>query len=61
MKNPLSRREFVKTGAASAMVASAPEVLVPKATRPVVIASANGNKYKNGGPRTAVEEAFGAS
>ncbi len=58
MKHPLSRREFVKAGAASAVLASAPEVLVPKATRPVVIASANGNKYKNGGPRTAVEEAF---
>jgi N4-(beta-N-acetylglucosaminyl)-L-asparaginase len=58
MKHPLSRREFVKSGAASAVFASAPEVLVPKAGRPVVIASDNGNKYKNGGPRTAVEEAF---
>jgi N4-(beta-N-acetylglucosaminyl)-L-asparaginase len=26
--------------------------------RPVVIASANGNKFKNGGPRTCVAEAF---
>jgi N4-(beta-N-acetylglucosaminyl)-L-asparaginase len=58
MKQSVTRRQFVKAGAASAVVASAPEVLVPKATRPVVIASANGNKYKNGGPRTAVEEAF---
>jgi len=39
-------------------VVAAPTVLVPKATRPVVIASANGNKYRNGGPRTCVEEAF---
>ncbi len=55
MRTWLSRREFVKAGAA---VAAAPTVLIPKATRPVVVASANGNKYKNGGPRTAVEEAF---
>ncbi len=55
MSLSLSRREFVKAGAA---VAAAPTVLVPKATRPVVVASANGNKYRNGGPRTAVEEAF---
>ena len=39
-------------------MAAAPTVLVAKSTRPVVVASANGNKYKNGGPRTAVEEAF---
>jgi len=26
--------------------------------KPVVVSSANGNKFKNGGPRTAVEEAF---
>jgi N4-(beta-N-acetylglucosaminyl)-L-asparaginase len=39
--------------------AQGPTVLAPKTVKPVVIASANGNKYKNGGPRTAVEEAFG--
>jgi N4-(beta-N-acetylglucosaminyl)-L-asparaginase len=55
MTTSLSRREFVKAGAA---VAAAPTVLVAKSTRPVVVASANGNKYKNGGPRTVVEEAF---
>jgi N4-(beta-N-acetylglucosaminyl)-L-asparaginase len=32
-------------------------VLTPGSVRPVVVASANGNQYKNGGPRTAVEEA----
>jgi N4-(beta-N-acetylglucosaminyl)-L-asparaginase len=58
----ISRREFVKAGAALAAVPSAlaaPTMLVAKATRPVVISSANGNKFKNGGPRTCVEEAFG--
>src|SRR5687768_11152290 len=38
--------------------AQAPAVHTPRAARPVVIASANGNRFKNGGPRTAVEEAF---
>ena len=35
-----------------------PTVLVRRATPPVVISSANGNVFKNGGPRTGVEEAF---
>ncbi len=59
MKRLLGRREFVKAGAAAAVApVVAPVVLAPRSTRPVVVASANGNKYKNGGPRTAVEEAF---
>ena len=35
-----------------------PTVLRRGPSRPVVIASANGNTYKNGGPRTCVHEAF---
>jgi N4-(beta-N-acetylglucosaminyl)-L-asparaginase len=67
MKRTMSRREFVKKGTAAGVVAASgvpqalahgPTVLAPKGTRPVVISSANGNKYKNGGPRTCVEEAF---
>jgi len=60
----VSRREFVQAGAGIAAVGAAPAlaqgptVYVPGATKPVVIASANGNHYKNGGPRTAVDEAF---
>src|SRR6188472_4077083 len=60
----MSRREFVQAGAGIAAVGAAPAlaqgptVYVPGATKPVVIASANGNHYKNGGPRTAVDEAF---
>jgi N4-(beta-N-acetylglucosaminyl)-L-asparaginase len=42
--------------AARQVVAAAPAVRA--SFRPVVIASANGNKFKNGGPRTAVAEAF---
>jgi N4-(beta-N-acetylglucosaminyl)-L-asparaginase len=58
----LSRRAFVAAGtglvagAASAARGQGPAVVT--GPRPVVIASANGNRFKNGGPRTAVEEAF---
>ncbi len=57
----LNRREFVKAGVAlgaGPLLTRAPTVLVPKPTRPVVVSSANGNKFKNGGPRTCVQEAF---
>ena len=66
MGRGVSRREFVKAGAAASVVTAAskagadesPTVLVRKATPPVVIASANGHEFRNGGPRTCVEEAF---
>jgi N4-(beta-N-acetylglucosaminyl)-L-asparaginase len=61
----ISRRDFVKTSGAGLVAAGAspapgqaPTVVTPRSVKPVVIASANGHKYKNGGPRTAVEEAF---
>lgn len=38
--------------------AQSPTVVAARATLPVVVASANGNKFKNGGARTCVEEAF---
>jgi len=66
MNDKMSRREFVKAGTAASVVATvpaaafgqAPTVLVRKATPPVVISSGNGNEYRNGGPRTCVEEAY---
>src|SRR6185503_6250628 len=66
MSQKISRREFVKAGTAATVAASvpaaglaqAPSVLVRKATPPVVISSANGHEYKNGGPRSCVEEAW---
>jgi N4-(beta-N-acetylglucosaminyl)-L-asparaginase len=66
MKGPISRRRFVKSGTALGALAAgarplfaqSPTVLVRKATPPVVIASANGNTVKNGGPRTCVAEAY---
>ena len=66
MSQRISRRQFVKAGTAATVAASVPEaafaqgpsVLVRKATPPVVISSANGHEFKNGGPRSCVEEAW---
>jgi N4-(beta-N-acetylglucosaminyl)-L-asparaginase len=64
LRQKVSRREFVRAGtgmvaagAAAPAFGQAPAVR-SAGSRPVVIASANGNQYKNGGPRTGVEEAF---
>jgi N4-(beta-N-acetylglucosaminyl)-L-asparaginase len=65
MARKLNRREFVRqtavaltaTSAAPAF-AQAPTVMTSKSVRPVVVASANGNRWKNGGSRTCVEQAF---
>ena len=66
MSQRVSRRAFVKAGAAVSALAAgakplfaqAPTVLVRKATPPIVVSSANGNVFKNGGSRTAVAEAY---
>src|SRR5262249_59175841 len=66
-------RQFVRATTAAGVAAAAmpatliggpvgpgqgPTVLTPKSVRPVVISSANGNRFKNGGTQTAVEKAF---
>jgi len=66
----ISRREFVNSGILAAVAATgekssrplfspgqAPAVIT-RTTRPVVIASGNGNRFRNGGNATCVEEAF---
>ena len=66
MTKKLSRREFVKSGAAAAGVAvtaktafgAAPTVITPRSAKPLVISSGNGNTVKNGGPEVCVEKAF---
>src|SRR2546425_6338534 len=71
MTNKLNRRDFVRTttaaGVAAAAVpralfaegsAQAPIVLTPKSVKPVVVSSANGNRFKNGGTQTCVEKVF---
>jgi N4-(beta-N-acetylglucosaminyl)-L-asparaginase len=61
----VTRRDFVLTGAVVSLAASGrraaaqgPTLMTKRATKPVVIASANGNFYKNGGAQTSVEKAF---
>ena len=66
MGKKLNRRDFVVTSAAAglavavprSLLAQAPAVRSPSRVKPVVIASANGNQYKNGGSVTSVEKAF---
>lgn len=69
MSRRMDRRQFVLTGAAAAGLGTlamdaaqatgqGPTMLTPKSVKPVVIASSNGNQYKNGGPMAGVETAF---
>ena len=61
----MKRREFVQWGMAvgaafteaSTVFGQAPAVRTGR-VKPVVVAAANGNRYKNGGPQTGVERAF---
>jgi N4-(beta-N-acetylglucosaminyl)-L-asparaginase len=66
MSKTMNRRDVLRAGVAAGLAASAPRalfgqaptVVVPKSVKPVVVASANGNVYKNGGEVTAVQKAF---
>ena len=65
MPRRITRRQFVATSAAAAgLAASTPPVFAQApavragGVRPVVVASSNGNRYKNGGPVTGVQRAF---
>ncbi len=65
MSRKLTRREFVQTSTAAGVAATAPITSFGEApaiqtgtVKPVVIASSNGNRYKNGGAEVGVEKAF---
>lgn len=65
MSTSITRREFVVSGATAAVAATlptsalaAPAVIVRPAVTPVVIASANGNRFRNGGDATCVQKAY---
>ena len=63
MARKMNRREFVMGGAAglaapSIVKADAPTILKRQNVKPIVIASANGHRFKNGGNVTCVEKAF---
>ena len=55
MSDKISRRQFVKTGVGAGVAAA---VVRSTPARAVVVSSQNGNEFKNGGPRTAVHEAY---
>ncbi|MEY2504151.1 MAG: N4-(beta-N-acetylglucosaminyl)-L-asparaginase, partial [Verrucomicrobiota bacterium] len=63
----MNRRRFVQSSVAGGLTLAvtprtlfgqAPTVTSSKAAKPVVVASANGNKFKNGGDMTCVQKAF---
>ena len=65
MANKLNRRQFVTSAAVGLAAAApppalgqAPAVRASRSVAPVVIASANGHRYTNGGTETCVETAF---
>jgi len=69
MPRRVSRREFVKTGTAGVAAAAVPlgarqqpgpTVITKRGVKPLVISSANGHYFKNGGTHTCVETAFAA-
>src|SRR4026207_2065655 len=55
MKN-MKRRDFIRNSAAAGI--AFPIILKQSTVKPLVIASANGNRFKNGGNVTAVQKAF---
>ena len=64
MKKRITRRNFVAAAGFGALAAptlafaQAPQVLIDRATRPVVVAAANGNKSKDADGLTCVARAF---
>jgi N4-(beta-N-acetylglucosaminyl)-L-asparaginase len=60
----ITRRDFVATGVTIAGIspsvggAMSQAPAIRTGVRPVVVASANGNRFKNGGPVTGVQKAF---
>jgi N4-(beta-N-acetylglucosaminyl)-L-asparaginase len=68
MPRKLNRREFVKTAGTAAGFAAAaaphaafgqaPSMMTPGSSKPIVVSSSNGHRFKNGGDKTCVEIAY---
>jgi N4-(beta-N-acetylglucosaminyl)-L-asparaginase len=66
MATRINRRDFMATTAAAGIAAAArpltaskgPTMIVQSSIRPVIISSANGHQFKNGGTKTCIETAF---
>src|SRR5882672_8261311 len=66
MTKSIKRGDFMRTGAVAGLtlagtkssVLQFPNILVQSAAKPIVVSSANGNKFKHDGNVTAVQKAF---
>ena len=66
MTKRIKRRDFMRTSAVAgltlagtkASVLQFPNIMVQPQVKPIVVSSANGNRFKNGGDVTAVQKAF---
>src|SRR5882762_365914 len=66
MTKKIKRRDFMHSSAVAGLtlvgtkssVLQFPNILVQTGVKPIVISSANGNRFKNGGDMTAVHKAF---
>jgi N4-(beta-N-acetylglucosaminyl)-L-asparaginase len=66
MSKKMKRRDFMRNSAVAGLAIAAtksevtgfPMILSPTAVKPMVISSANGNRFKNGGNITGVHKAF---
>jgi N4-(beta-N-acetylglucosaminyl)-L-asparaginase len=66
MADKINRRTFMTTTAAAGILAASrplsasggPALIVQGPSRPVVISSGNGHRFRNGGPQTCVETAW---
>lgn len=67
MNKKIKRRDFIRSTAATGITLAAakstvsqfPTLLVQSGVKPIVIASGNGNRFKNGGDVTCVQKAYG--
>ena len=66
MSKRMKRRDFMRNGAVAGLTLAAaknevvgfPMIMTQSSVKPLVISSANGNRFKNGGNVTAVQKAF---
>ena len=66
MPKKIKRRDFIRNSTAvgvtlataKSAVSQVPTLLIQNAVKPIVIASGNGNRFKNGGDETCVQRAF---
>src|SRR5438034_4563269 len=66
MAKKIKRRDFMRREAVAGLTLAAsksaasqfPTILIQSSVKPIVVSSANGNRYKNGGDITAVQKAY---